>query len=102
MKNQTSIQLLFCTSLLLSACSSQKQLVNQSAPNNTPATVNTNASPEERNVLYIVDGKPVSKVDSDKIDPNDILSVEVFKSKDEVKKYTTENYDGVVVIRLKK
>jgi hypothetical protein len=98
MKNHTSIQLLFCVYLLLSACSPQKQLAT---PKNGSPAIATKAL-EDSKVLYIVDGKTVSKDEVDKLDPNGIVSIDVIKNKEEVKKYATENYDGVVVIHMKK
>ena len=56
--------------------------------------------------IYIVDGKTITNEDVNKIDPNTIKSVNVFKSyKDEFSKYgITEELakNGVVVIELKK
>ena len=38
----------------------------------------------------------------EKIDPNDIKTVTIIKGKKEIIKYTTEKYDGVVIIEMKK
>ena len=61
---------------------------------------------EKSNPVYVVDGKLISAEDANKIDPNTIKSVNVFKSyKEEFSKYDiTEEQakDGVVVIELKK
>ena len=37
-----------------------------------------------------------------KIDPMDIDSIDIVKTKSEIKKYTNDAYDGVIVIKLKK
>ena len=61
---------------------------------------------EKSNPVYVVDGKLIPAEDANKIDPNTIKSVNVFKSyKEEFSKYDiTEEQakDGVVVIELKK
>lgn len=98
MRNNKAIQLLFLAAILLSACSPQKQLAT---PKNGSPAIATKAL-EDSKVLYIVDGKTVSKDEVDKLDPNGIVSIDVIKNKEEVKKYATENYDGVVVIHMKK
>ena len=56
----------------------------------------------ESKVLLLIDGKetPYEKIET--IDPNDIESVTVIKDKKEISKYTSENYDGVIIIVMKK
>jgi len=54
------------------------------------------------NVLIIVDGEKSSKAELEKIDVNKIEKVEIIKNKEDVKKYTSEDYDGIIFIYLKK
>lgn len=53
-------------------------------------------------VLYLIDGKEASQEKIEKIEPNDIETITVIKNKDEISKYTANNYDGVVLIDMKK
>ncbi len=64
--------------------------------------VNTKASFSDSNVLFLVDGKEIPKEDLEKINPNDIHTVTVIKDKEEQKKYTNKEYDGIVIIVMKK
>jgi len=57
---------------------------------------------DKSNVLILLDDKVISKSEMDKKDANDIESIDVVKDKEKVKQYTSENYDGVVVIHTKK
>jgi hypothetical protein len=53
---------------------------------------------ERSNILYIIDGKPSSDLDPiSLLNPDDIQSIEVIKGTD-MKKYTSGEYDGVIVI----
>jgi uncharacterized protein YcfL len=54
------------------------------------------------NVLFLIDGKKVNEKDVKSIKPNDIESVNVIKDKKEIAKYSSENYDGIIIIKLKK
>jgi len=56
----------------------------------------------ENKILFIVDGKQISQSESDMLVPENIESLEVIKEKKGIKKYTKKNYDGVVIIKLKK
>ena len=38
----------------------------------------------------------------EKISPDDIESIDVIKGKEKIKEYTQENYDGVIIIHMKK
>jgi len=70
--------------------------------NSNDSIIIVNEQPENpSNVLYIVDGvkQPDNKA-LDKIDAKTIESVEVYKG-EEMKKYTTKNYDGVMIIKTK-
>ncbi|MCX2839843.1 helix-turn-helix domain-containing protein [Salinimicrobium sp. MT39] len=53
-------------------------------------------------VLLVVNNKIVSSSDFQAINQDDIESVHVYKDKKEVAKYSSKNYEGVVVITLKK
>lgn len=59
-------------------------------------------SADESHVLILVGNRPVSPQELDQIDPDDIEEIEVIKNQREIKKYTEEDYDGVVIIRMKK
>ena len=52
--------------------------------------------------LYKVDGKEVSRKDVDKLNPDDIASVNVLKGDAAIKKYGEKAKDGVVEITTKK
>lgn len=53
-------------------------------------------------VLILLEDREISKSEMDKINPNDIESIDVIKDSDKVKQYTTGDYDGVVIIHMKK
>lgn len=54
------------------------------------------------NILFLVDNKEMDEDQVMSIDPNDILSLMVIKDKEAMKKYTQKEYDGIVVIEMKK
>jgi hypothetical protein len=54
------------------------------------------------NVLVLLEGNKISVEDMKKIDPMDIESIDIMKTKSEIQKYTSDAYDGVIVIKLKK
>lgn len=56
----------------------------------------------DRDPLYLVDGKEISKTEFDKIDPNSIESISVWKGQRAIDKYGDRGKDGVVEIILKK
>jgi hypothetical protein len=56
---------------------------------------------DKAKVLYLLGGKEISLQELQKIDPNSIESISVIKGKENMKPYTTENYDGVVIIKTK-
>jgi hypothetical protein len=56
---------------------------------------------DESKVLFLVGDRMISKEELEKINPDDIESIEVIKEKDAVKKITEDNYDGVVIITMK-
>ena len=53
-------------------------------------------------VLFIVDEKIVSQDELQSINPEDIESMNVYKDNEEIAKYSSKDYDGVIVITLKK
>ena len=53
-------------------------------------------------VLFLLNDKPINQAELEKINPDKIESVDVIKDKKEIAKYTTDEYDGVVIIKLKK
>ncbi|HEV7334271.1 MAG TPA: M56 family metallopeptidase [Flavisolibacter sp.] len=52
--------------------------------------------------LFVVDGKEVSKVEIDKLDPNTIQSVDVLKDDSAKEKYGEKGKNGVIIITTKK
>ena len=61
-----------------------------------------NDSLADKNVLIFVDGKKISLKDLEKINPNDINTITVIKNKEDMQKYTSKEYDGVIIIEMKK
>jgi serpin B len=55
-----------------------------------------------RGPLYVVDKKVITEAELKAINPKDIESMEVLKKKEEISKYSTGKYDGVIIITLKK
>lgn len=53
------------------------------------------------NILYLVDNKEMDEEQVMSINPNDIHSLTVIKNKEDIKKYTSKEYDGVVIIIMK-
>ena len=53
-------------------------------------------------VLFLLNDKPITQAELEKINHDSIESVDVIKDKKEIAKYTTDEYDGVVIIKLKK
>jgi hypothetical protein len=54
------------------------------------------------NVLYIVDGKEITKEEMENINPENIESINVLKDAESIKEYGEKAKDGVVIITLKK
>ena len=57
---------------------------------------------DNKETLFVVDKKIISQAELGTINPEDIESVNIYKDKKEINKYSPRNYDGVVVITLKK
>lgn len=53
-------------------------------------------------VLFILNEKPIAQSELEKINPDNIESVTVIKDQKEMVKYTSDKYDGVVIIKMKK
>lgn len=53
------------------------------------------------NVLVLLEGNKISFEDLKKIDPIDIESIDIIKTKEQIQNFTWEAYDGVIVIKLK-
>ena len=68
----------------------------------TTALKQVRAENSNDNILVLLDGNKISYEDMKKINPMDIEAIEVVKTKSEIKKYTIDAYDGVIVIKLKK
>lgn len=69
----------------------------------------TNNSPQqpgetltESKILFLIGDRQITREELESIDPNDIESIEVVKEKDNVSKYTSDNYDGVIIVTMKK
>lgn len=67
-----------------------------------PLQEKSTKSISESKVLFLLEGKPINENELKKLNPDKIESIEVIKNKEEIVKYTSENYDGVVKINLKK
>jgi hypothetical protein len=57
---------------------------------------------DDKRVLILVDGKQVTNAGLQAVDPNTIDLIEVIKNQEEIKKYTSTQYEGIVKIYLKK
>jgi hypothetical protein len=57
---------------------------------------------EDEKILFLIDDKVISKSEVEKINPDDIETITVVKDdKEKIRQYTTEDYDGVIIIHLK-
>jgi hypothetical protein len=58
---------------------------------------------EEQKILILLDDKIISKKEMEKINPNDVETITIWKDdKEKIKQYTSEDYDGVIIIHMKK
>jgi len=62
----------------------------------------SNKSTVPVNALFVINGQVVSKKEADKIDPDQLSSINVLKDKSATDKYGDKGKDGVVEITLKK
>jgi hypothetical protein len=60
------------------------------------------ADGKSKNMLYVVDGKEVTKDVFEKLPPEQIQSVTVLKDKEQMRIYTEKDFDGVIDIKTKK
>lgn len=56
----------------------------------------------EGKVLFLLNEKPITQAELEKINPDKIESVKVIKNKKEIAEYTSDEYDGVIIIEMKK
>ena len=63
---------------------------------------NTKDKLSEKNILYVVDGKEVNASFIKRINPSHIEKMTVLKDKKEIAKHTDKEYDGVIIIELKR
>ncbi len=56
----------------------------------------------ESKVLFLLNEKPITQAELEKINPDKIESVKVIKNKKEIAEYTSDEYDGVIIIEMKK
>lgn len=56
---------------------------------------------EDSKLLFLMGDKQITQEEFQKIDLHDIVSIEVLKDKDSMRKYTSEDYDGIVIITMK-
>ena len=56
---------------------------------------------EKQDIIYLVDGEPMSAKEVDKIKIENIEQVEYVKDKEKIKQYTDEETDVVVLITTK-
>lgn len=64
-------------------------------------TTNKSQSFYQENTLYIIEGKPLSKADVENLNPDSIQKIEVIKDKKRISEFTTEDYEGIIIIYLK-
>lgn len=57
---------------------------------------------EDKNILYLVNGKEVDSEFIKTLSPQYIESVTVIKGAKDVEKYTDKKYDGIIIIKMKK
>ncbi len=55
-----------------------------------------------KKVLIVLDNKIISSAKMQALKSEDIESFNVYTDKEEIAKYSSENYDGIIVIKLKK
>jgi len=55
----------------------------------------------EQKILFLEGNRKLSRKKVEKINPDDIESLNVIKGREDVKKYTKKAYDGVIFITMK-
>ena len=71
-------------------------ITTKQQPNKEPVSL------DKSKILFLLEDKAISKDEMGKIDPKEIESIDVIKDKSTIKQYTTDDYDGVVIIHKKK
>jgi hypothetical protein len=56
---------------------------------------------DQDNPLILLDGKEISKIEMDKIDPESIKSIDIWKGQQAIDRFGEKRKDGVVVVKLK-
>lgn len=59
-------------------------------------------STSNNKVLYLLDNEPITQEELEKLHPEKIESVTVIKDKKEMARYTADQYDGIILIQMKK
>lgn len=67
-----------------------------------PNLENEQKTVPKNNILYFLNDTPITYKELSKINPNKIDSVKVIKNKVDIAKYSTQNYDGVIIVYPKK
>ncbi|MEN3323911.1 hypothetical protein VP395_09240 [Mariniflexile soesokkakense] len=65
-------------------------------------TNSENSDIDNKNILFLVDGKQVTSEVIKSINPNDIDSVDVLKDEASKKLYPDKSYDGIIHVKMKK
>lgn len=110
MNNCKNNSFLFSLTILLTTvffqCSPSKTVFHkQVSSNNQLKSISYNSENiknKKSNILYLCDGKEISKASLNTINPADIKSMEVIKDTEKMKKHTKKAYDGIILIHLKK
>lgn len=72
------------------------------ASSKAPQKVKKMKPVSNRKILYVVDGVVVDENAMENINTDEIKTLDVLKDKESVKVYTDEDYEGVILITLKK
>lgn len=94
-----SYLLLMSITLSLGSCATKKKTI---VVNKEVVSKKHNYNKSAKNILYIVDGKEVDETFIKTISTDKIESVTVIKDKKEVIKYTDKEYEGIIIIKMKK
>lgn len=89
--------LILCA-LTIQSCASKKSTI---IVNKQVLAKKYNNIENDKNILYLVDGKEVKPEYIKTIETYKIESVTVIKGEKDIAKYTDKKYDGVIIIKLK-
>ncbi len=56
----------------------------------------------DKGILFVVDKKIITEAEFGKINPEDIESIKVLKDKEDFREYSSGDYDGAIIVTLKK